>query len=77
MLEVHGSGMLIQTLLKNDLVDELRLRIFPVTLGTGKRLFTEGTIPAAFELIESKALPSGVIIANYKRFGEINTGSFD
>ena len=77
MLQVHGSGMLIQTLLKNYLVDELRLRIFPVTLGTGKRLFTEGTIPAAFELIESKALPSGVIIVNYKRFGEINTGSFD
>jgi dihydrofolate reductase len=77
MLQVHGSGMLIQTLPKNDLVDELRLRIFPVTPGTGKRLFTEGTIPAAFELIESKSLPSGVIIANYKRFGEINTGSLD
>ena len=77
MLQVHGSGMLIQSLLKNDLVDELRLRIFPVTLGTGKRLFAEGTIPAAFELIESKALPSGVIIANYKRSGEIKTGSFD
>lgn len=77
MLQVHGSGMLIQTLLKNDVVDELRLRIFPVTLGTGKRLFAKGTIPAAFELIESKALPSGVIIANYKRFGEIKTGSFD
>jgi len=67
MLQVHGSGMLIQTLLKNDLVDELRLRIFPVTLGTGKRLFAEGTIPAAFELIESKTLPSDIIIANYKR----------
>jgi dihydrofolate reductase len=77
MLQVHGSGMLIQTLLKNDLVDELRLRIFPVTLATGKRLFAEGTIPAAFELIESKALPSGVIIASYKRSGEIKTGSFD
>jgi len=77
MLQVHGSGMLIQSLLKNDLVDELRLRIFPVTLGTGKRLFAEGTIPAAFELIESKALPSDVIIANYKRSGEIKTGSFD
>jgi len=77
MLQVHGSGMLIQTLLKNDLVDELRLRIFPVTLGTGKRLFAEGTIPAAFELIESKALPSDIIIANYKRSGQIKTGSFD
>jgi dihydrofolate reductase len=61
----------------NDLVDELRLRIFPVTLGNGKRLFAEGTIPVAFELIESKAFPSGVIIANYKRSGEIKTGSFD
>ncbi len=76
ILQVHGSGKLIQTLLKNDLIDELRLRIFPVTLGTGKRLFAEGTIPAAFELIESKAFPNGVIIANYKRSGEIKTGSF-
>ena len=74
MLQVWGSGKLVQTLLKNDLVDELRLRIFPVTLGTGKRLFAEGTIPAAFELIESKALPSGFILANYKRSGEIKTG---
>jgi dihydrofolate reductase len=76
MLQVHGSSVLIQTLLKNDLVDELRLRIFPITLDTGKRLFAEGAIPAAFELIKSKALPSGVIIANYKRSGEIKTGSF-
>jgi dihydrofolate reductase len=76
-LQVHGSGKLVQTLLKNDLVDELRLRIFPVTLGTGKRLFAEGTIPAAFELTDSQALPSGVILANYKRSGEVKTGSFD
>jgi dihydrofolate reductase len=76
MLQVHGSGKLVQTLLKNDLVDELRLRIFPITLGSGKRLFAEGTIPAAFELTDSKALPSGVIIANYKRSGEITTGTF-
>jgi dihydrofolate reductase len=75
MLQVWGSGVLVQTLLKNDLVDELRLRIFPVTIGTGKRLFAEGTIPAAFELIDSKALPSGVILANYKRSGEFKTGS--
>jgi dihydrofolate reductase len=75
MLQVWGSGKLIQTLLKNDLIDELRLRIFPVTLGTGKRLFAEGTIPVAFELIDSQALPSGVILANYKRSGEIKTGS--
>ncbi len=75
MLQVWGSGKLIQTLLKNDLVDELRLRIFPVTIGTGKRLFAEGTIPAAFELIDSQALPSGVILANYKRLGDLKTGS--
>jgi dihydrofolate reductase len=69
MLQVWGSGVLLQTLLKNDLVDELRLRIFPVTLGTGKHLFAEGTIPAAFELRESRALPSGVLLVNYKRSG--------
>jgi dihydrofolate reductase len=75
-LQVHGSSMFIQTLLKNDLVDELRLRIFPITLGTGKRLFAEGTIPAAFELQDSRALSSGVILANYKRAGEVKIGSF-
>ena len=77
MLQVHGSSVLIQTLLKNDLVDELWLKIYPVTLGKGKRLFAEGTIPAAFELIESKTTPSGVIVATYKRAGEIKTGTFD
>lgn len=76
MLQVHGSAKLLQTLLKNDLIDELRLRIFPITLGTGKRLFAEGTIPAAFKLTDSKAIPSGVILANYKRAGEVKTGSF-
>ncbi len=74
-LHVWGSGNLLQTLLKNDLVDELRLRIFPVTLGGGKRLFAEGTIPAAFRLEDSRALPSGVILANYARAGELTTGS--
>jgi dihydrofolate reductase len=63
-------------LLKNDLVDELWLKIFPVTLGSGKRLFGEGTIPAAFELTDSKTSPSGVMVANYKRAGQIKTGSF-
>ncbi|MEK7183973.1 MAG: dihydrofolate reductase family protein [Patescibacteria group bacterium] len=76
VLHVWGSSVLLQTLLKNDLVDELRLRIYPVTLGAGKRLFAEGTIPAAFELLDSQALPSGVILANYKRAGELTTGSF-
>src|SRR6185436_4348690 len=77
VFHVWGSSVLIQTLLKNDLVDELRLRIYPITLGSGKRLFGEGTIPAAFELMDSQALPSGVILANYKRAGELKTGSFD
>ena len=76
MLQVHGSGNLIQTLLKEDLVDELWLKIFPITLGNGKRLFAEGTMPAAFELMESKTSPGGVIFANYKRSGEVKTGSF-
>jgi dihydrofolate reductase len=77
MLQVHGSSEMVQTLLKNDLVDELWLKIFPVTLGGGKRLFGDGTIPAAFELIESKTSPSGVIIASYKRSGDVKTGSFE
>lgn len=77
MLQVHGSSDLIQTLLKDDLVDELWLKIFPVTLGKGKRLFGEGAISAAFELMESKISPSGVIFANYRRSGEIKTGSYD
>jgi dihydrofolate reductase len=76
IIHVWGSSVLMQTLLKNDLIDELRLRIYPVTLGTGKRLFASGTIPAAFKLTDSQALPSGVILANYKRAGEVKTGSF-
>lgn len=75
-LQVHGSGNLIQTLLKNDLVDEMWLKIFPVTLGKGKKLFADGTMPAAWKLMESKASPSGVIVANFKREGDIKTGSF-
>jgi dihydrofolate reductase len=76
MLQVPGSSNLIQTLLEHDLVDELWLKIFPVTLGKGKRLFSEGTRPASFELLESKASPSGVIIASYARIGDVTTGSF-
>ena len=75
-LQVHGSGNLIQTLLAHDLVDEFWLKIFPVTLGKGKRLFGEGTLPAAFTLVESKSSPVGVIVANFKRAGEVKTGSF-
>ena len=75
-LQVHGSGNLIQTLLKHDLVDEFRLKIYPVTLGKGKRLFAEGTVPAGFKLVESKASPKGVIVATYARAGKVKTGSF-
>lgn len=74
-IQVHGSSNLVQTLLKHDLVDELWLKIFPVTLGPGKRLFAEGTIPAGFKLLESGISPSGVIIANYERSGEVKMGS--
>jgi len=73
-IQVHGSGNLVQTLLKHDLVDELWLLIHPLTLGTGKKLFDDGTIPAAFTLLESTATPSGVIAAHYKRAGEVKTG---
>ncbi len=76
-LKVWGSGKLVQTLLKHGLVDELKLKIFPITLGKGKRLFEEGTIPAAFTLTESQVSPSGVIFANYTRAGEVKTGSFE
>jgi len=75
-IQVHGSGNLIQTLLKHDLVDELWLKIFPITLGWGKRLFAEGTIPAGFKLLESMVSPNGVIVASYVRLGEVKTGSF-
>jgi dihydrofolate reductase len=75
-IQVHGSGNLIQTLLKHDLVDEFRLKIYPVTLGKGKRLFAEGTIPAGFQLVESNTSPKGVIVASYLRAGEVKTGSF-
>lgn len=75
-LKVYGSGNLIQTLLQHDLVDELWLKMFPITLGMGKRLFVEGTIPAAFRLSANSVTPSGVIVANYERAGEVKTGSF-
>src|SRR6476661_8761837 len=65
-IQVWGSGELVQLLLKNDLVDELWLKIYPLTLGKGKKFFDTGTIPAAFTLIDSLVTPSGVIIANYK-----------
>ncbi|MFA7208756.1 MAG: dihydrofolate reductase family protein [Parcubacteria group bacterium] len=75
-LHVYGSGKLVQTLMENDLVDEFWLKIFPITLGQGKRLFAEGTVPAAFKLARSSVSPSGVIFADYERAGEVKTGSF-
>ena len=74
-IQVWGSSKLIQLLLKNDLVDELRLKIHPLTLGKGKKLFDDGPIPAAFTLIESIVTTTGVIIANYKRAGKVKTGT--
>jgi dihydrofolate reductase len=74
-IQVHGSGNLIQTLLKHNLVDELWLKTFPITLGSGKRLFSDGTIPAAFTLTDSLVTPNGVIFANYERAGEVKTGT--
>ena len=75
-LQVHGSAGLIQTLLAEDLVDELRLTFFPVTLGEGKRLFGDGTIPRTWRLISHSVTPSGVLIAAYENAGEVKTGSF-
>jgi dihydrofolate reductase len=75
-LQVHGSGDLIQTLLRADLVDEFHLLIYPLVLGSGKKLFADGTIPAALKVVDSKISPSGVVIATYERAGDVVTGSF-
>jgi dihydrofolate reductase len=74
-IQVWGSSVLIQLLLKNDLVDELRLKIYPLTLGKGKKLFDKGAIPAAFTLTDNVVTKTGVIIANYKRAGKVKTGT--
>jgi len=74
-IQVWGSSKLVQLLFKNDLVDELKLKIHPLTLGKGKKLFDNGTIPAAFTLIESIVTPGGVMIAYYKRAGKVTTGT--
>lgn len=73
-IKVHGSGNLAQTLFKNDLVDELCLMTFPITLGTGKHLFGEGTIAAAYAMTDNLIMSNGVIFAYYKRAGEVKTG---
>ena len=75
-IQVHGSGNLIQTLMKHDLIDEFQVMIFPVLLGTGKRLFADGTIPAGLMLVESQTSSTGVVIAKYERAGEVKYGSF-
>ena len=72
---IYGSGNLLQTLLKHDLIDAFWLKICPITLGTGKRLFAEGTIPAAFKVSQSQVSPTGVIVANLVRAGEVQTGT--
>ena len=72
-LQVYGSANLVQTLMKHDLVDEFWLKIFPLTLGTGKKLFQEGTIPASFKMYEGKITPHGIIFAYYKRAGDVKT----
>jgi dihydrofolate reductase len=74
-LHIWGSGNLLQTLIKHDLVDAFWLMIYPITLGSGKRLFADGTIPAAFKVTESKVTSNGVIVVNYERAGAITTGS--
>jgi dihydrofolate reductase len=74
-IQVWGSSKLIQLLLKHDLVDELRLKIHPLTLGKGKKLFDKGTMPAAFKVTESIVTSTGVIIATYKRAGKVKTGT--
>jgi dihydrofolate reductase len=75
-LQVHGSGNLVQTLLQHDLVDELRLKIYPIILGKGKRLSAGGATPSGFTLLDSKTSPKGVIVATYQRAGEVKTGTF-
>jgi dihydrofolate reductase len=76
-IQIWGSSQLIHLLLKHDLVDELRVKIYPLILGEGKKLFDNGVMPAAFTLAESHVTSKGVIIANYKRAGEVVTGEVE
>ena len=75
-LQVHGSGNLIQTLLRHDLVDQYRLWVFPLVIGSGKRLFSDGTVPSGLKLVDSTVSTTGVVIGTYEPAGEIVTGSF-
>ena len=76
-IQVWGSSELVHLLLKNDLVDELRLKIHPVILGKGKKLFADDALPSAFKLIKNVVTPGGVIIAYYKRNGKVKTGNVE
>lgn len=76
-LQVHGSGNLIQTLMRHGLVDEYRLWVFPLVLGSGKRLFADGTIPAGLKLVDNKVSTTGVVVGTYEPAGEVITGSFE
>ncbi len=76
-IQVHGSPGLMQTLLEHDLIDEYRMWIFPVVIGTGKRAFGDGTIPMALKLVDSKVSQTGVTINTYERAGDIDSGSFE
>ena len=75
-LQVHGSGDLIQTLMRDNLVDQYHLWVFPLVIGSGKRLFSDGTIPSALKLLDSTVSSTGVVIGTYEPAGEIVTGSF-
>jgi dihydrofolate reductase len=75
-LQVHGSGNLIQTLMRHNLVDEYRLWVFPLVIGSGKRLFAGGAVPAGLRLVDSKISTTGVVMGTYEPAGEIVTGSF-
>jgi dihydrofolate reductase len=75
-LQVHGSGNLMQTLMRHGLVDEYRLWVFPLVIGSGKRLFADGTIPSGLKLVDNKVSTTGVVIGTYEPAGEIVTGSF-
>jgi dihydrofolate reductase len=75
-LQVHGSGNLVQTLMHHELVDEYRLWVFPVLIGSGKRLFADGAIPGSLRLLDTKVSTTGVVIGTYEPAGELVTGSF-
>jgi dihydrofolate reductase len=76
-IQIHGSGNLIQTLLRHDLIDTLRIWLFPIVLGTGKRLFGEGTIPCSFRLVETQQTSTGAVLHVYERAGNLKYGEVE